>query len=144
MYFTIFQYEGHAPSMIVHKEPAKPYGDYVEDLAQYEGYLNVTRRPTFDEAVILFDLCQTNTLCAGIKSATTVKLEPTIYYALFNNQTGHYLSAGLNSSSLEELAQGYWEDVSPDSGLAPPTEDIIAMAEANGFDIADDRLPFFN
>ena len=69
IYFTTFSYDyPGSDHSIIHMEPAAPYA---EDLAQYKQYFSVERKPTLEEANVIFSVCKSGTLCAGIKRAKT-------------------------------------------------------------------------
>ena len=72
MYFTTFTYSDGREFSIIHKDQAQPYAD---DLARYPNYFEVTKKPTFHEAEVIFKICKAGNLCARIENATTIKLE---------------------------------------------------------------------
>jgi hypothetical protein len=71
MFFTIFTYEGHDKHLIIHRKQAE---QYAADLATYPEFFTVTRKPTLQEAEVIFSICKPGNLCSGIKSAKTEKL----------------------------------------------------------------------
>ena len=71
MYFTTFNTGTDSEFSILHANPARQYAD---DLATYEPYVQVTRKPMADEAQTVFSIIKGGSLCAGISSAKTVKL----------------------------------------------------------------------
>ncbi len=74
MYFTTF-YSGEKEQFsIVHEFEPSPYAD---DLATYENYIIVKRKPTPEQAQsfqAVFEIVVPQNLHAGISSAKTVKL----------------------------------------------------------------------
>lgn len=73
MFYTVFIYESDSfTSQIIHRGEAIPYA---EDLATYPEYFQVERKPTLEEAEVIFSVCKPQTLCAGYgKNAKTEKL----------------------------------------------------------------------
>lgn len=71
MFYTQFYAGTDNAFNIIHQHPAKPYA---EDLATYPNYFQVFRKPTFEEAEIIFKICKPSSLCGGIQSAKTVEI----------------------------------------------------------------------
>ena len=71
MFYTQFYAGTDNAFSIIHQHPAKPYA---EDLATYPNYFQVFRKPTFEEAEIIFKICKPSSLCGGIQSAKTEEI----------------------------------------------------------------------
>ena len=73
MYYTVFlNRKGEEDLRIIHESEARIYG---ENHATYENYVQVKRRPSYEEAKTIFSIVNGNKLCAGILDAITVKIK---------------------------------------------------------------------
>lgn len=71
MYFTTFYHNEEAELLIIHEfEPRQ----YAEDLATYINYAKVHRKPTPEEAEVIFRVLNGDSLSAAISSAKTEKI----------------------------------------------------------------------
>lgn len=71
MYFTTFNAGKPTEFSIIHINEPKQYAD---DLATYEPCVQVTQKPTLEQAKFIFAFVKAASLCGGISNATTLKL----------------------------------------------------------------------
>jgi len=71
MYYTEFDEGDGMTFKIIHNEPPMVHGD---DSATYHDYIKVHRKPTFEEAQVIFNVCRLGIFNGNISKAVTTKI----------------------------------------------------------------------